>query len=200
MTAPSIATDLLAHNLNNAPDFLSQLKNMPISPLIGQSFMHELAREGDVLSAEVIIAAGGEVDLPDEEGRRPLHEAASSGRLDMIKLLLKHGAVMDAPIAPFGYTALYLAVQQGRYDIVRFLLERGARVNVQDVLSGEGLLHITASRGDMLMAGILIAAGVDVFAEDRRGQTARDHAGKKGRKDLEKVLLKVMQHHARAYS
>ncbi len=204
MTAPPI--DLLAHNFNvggsgfgvtpQQEDFITRLKNAPPSPLVGQSFMHELAREGDVLSAEVIIAAGGDVDLPDDEGRRPLHEAASSGRLEMIKLILKHGAILDAPIAPFGYTALYLAVQQSQYETVRFLIERGARVDVKDALSGEGLLHIAASRGDMQMTGILIAAGACVFAEDRKGQTPRDHAARKYRKDLEKVLLKVMQHHA----
>lgn len=199
MTAPSHETEVIAYNFNVATsDFISRLKNAPASPLVGQSFLHELAREGDVLSAEVIIAAGAETDLPDDEGRRPLHEAASSGRLDMVKLLLKHGALLDAPIAPFGYTALYLAVQQSRYETVRYLIERGALLNAKDALSGEGLLHIAAARGDMKMAGILIAAGADVFAEDRLGRTARDHAARKGHRELEAVLLKVMQHHARA--
>lgn len=207
MTAPSGSTDLLAHNLNTGissfdvttRDFFERLRNAPLSPLVGQSFLHELAREGDVLSAEVLIAAGAETDRPDDEGRRPLHEAAAAGRLEMAKLLLKHGAIMDAPIAPFGHTALYLAVQGSHYEMTRFLCEKGARLRVQDSLSGEGLLHIAAGRGDMRMAGILIAAGADVLAEDHRGQTARDHAARKGHMELEKTLLKVMQHHARAY-
>ena len=198
MTAPSITTDLIAYNFNiETSDFFAHLKNAPLSPLIGQSFMHELARDGDTLSAEVILQTGGHIDLPDDEGRRPLHEAAFFGKLEMVKLLVANGAVIDAPIHPFGYTALYLAIQQGRHDVARFLIENGARLSVIDHLSGQGLLHIAAARGDVLMTGLLVAAGIDVFAQDKRGQTARDYAAKAGERDLERILLKIMVHHAR---
>ena len=199
MTAPSIHTDLLAYNFNlggaqfSAP---SQNADSPF-PRLSQSLMHELAREGDVLSAEVILDAGGNIDLPDDEGRRPLHEAAYFGRADMVAFLLDAGALLDAPIHPFGHTALYFAVQQGHASIVRLLLERGARVSVADRLNGQGLLHMAAARGDMKLAGLLIAAGVDVFREDNRGQTARDYAARRNDTALERVLLKVMEHHAR---
>ncbi len=202
MTAPSIQTDLLAYNFNLGTSRFAQHALHPSDEekgffsAVGQSFMHELAREGDVLSAEVILDKGGAVDAPDEEGRRPLHEAAYFGRLDMVKFLLSAGAIMDAPIHPFGYTALWFAVQQGHHGITRYLLERGAHLGVADALNGQGLLHLAAARGDMIMTGMLIAAGVDVLAEDRRGQTARDYAARHNHTDLERVLLKVMEHHA----
>ncbi len=165
--------------------------------IVRQSFMHDLAREGDVLSAEVIFDADGALDLPDDLGRRPLHEAAFFGQIDMVKFLLDNGAQLDAPIHPFGHTALYLAVQQSRHDVVRCLIARGAQLTVADRLTGTGLLHIAASKGDTQMAGILIAAGIDVFQEDKKGVTARDTAAKTGHDDLAKTLLKVMEHHAR---
>ncbi|MBI1215700.1 MAG: hypothetical protein GC185_07775 [Alphaproteobacteria bacterium] len=199
MTAPSIHTDLLAYNFNlGGAQFTApgQKTDTPFQPL-SQSFMHELAREGDILSAEVIMDAGGNIDLPDEEGRRPLHEAAWFGRTEMVSFLLGSGALLDAPIHPFGYTALYFAVQRGHTDIVRLLIERGALLSVTDRLNGQGLLHLAALRGDMQMTGLLIAAGIDVFQEDRRGQTARDYAARQNNKSLEGVLLKVMEHHAR---
>lgn len=197
MTAPTIETDLITYNFNlETRDFMSQIQELPRSPLVGQSFLHELAREGDVLSAEVVFEAGGGIDIPDDEGRRPLHEAAAAGRLEMVAFLLERGAVLDAPIHPFGHTALWLSVLQDRYAVTRYLLERGARLSVEDRLSGQGLLHLAAGAGDTRMAGLLIAAGIDVFREDRRGQTARDYAARSGHKDLEKILLKVMQHQA----
>jgi ankyrin repeat protein len=202
MTAPAIQTDLLAYNFNlgttrfTAHIHRAESETFPFSA-IGQSFMHELAREGDVLSAEVVLDKGGAIDLPDEEGRRPLHEAAFFGRTDMVRFLLCSGAVLDAPVHPFGYTALWFAVSQGHMDVVRLLLEKGASVNAADALSGQGLLHLAASRGDMKMAGLLIAAGIDTLKEDRRGQTARDYAARGNNKALEAVLLKVMEHHAR---
>src|SRR6185503_5466599 len=99
----SAMTDALAYNFNfdiNAPE----------CPL-RHSFIHDLAREGDLLSAEVVFDVGGAIDQPNDEGRRPLHEAAFFGHLDMVRFLLEHGADINAPIHPFGHTALYLAVQ-----------------------------------------------------------------------------------------
>lgn len=196
MTAPSIQTDLLAYNFNLGPGLPPQETQMRF-PQVGQSFMHELAREGDILSAEMLLDQGGNIDLADEEGRRPLHEAAFFGQEEMVRFLLVNGAVMDAPINPFGYTALWFAVSQGHEQLAKCLIEKGARLSVADRLNGQGLLHIAAARGDMKMAGLLIAAGIDVLAEDRRGQTARDCAARHNHKQLESVLLKVMEHHAR---
>lgn len=197
MTTSSVMTDLLAYNFNlDAPTLSDVLGRFKPFHHIGQSFMHDLAREGDLLSAEVILLAGGEVDLPDDEGRRPLHEATFFGRLEMVKFLVHNGAVLDAPIHPFGYTALYYAVQQGHTDIVLWLVSQGARLDVSDRLTGQGLLHLAAVRGDMQLTGMLIAAGVDVFAEDSKGQTARDTAARYRHPQLERTLLKVMMHHA----
>lgn len=195
---PPVVTDLLAYNFNvNSSDFITQLSNPPPFYLVRQSFMHDLAREGDLLSAEAIFDAGGELDLPDDIGRRPLHEAAFFGQLDMVKFFLVNGALLDAPIHPFGHTALYLAVQQSRYDVVRYLIKCGARLNVEDSLLGTGLLHIAAKKGDLQMTGILIAAGINVFQADKKGMTARDVAARNQHACLERTLLKVMEHHAK---
>jgi ankyrin repeat protein len=196
---PSVMTDSPAFNCNlNTSDFINQL-NTPPSPfdLVRHSFMHDLAREGDLLSAEVIFDAGSAIDLPNDEGRRPLHEAAFFGHIDMVRFFVANGAVIDAPVHPFGHTALYLAVQQGRYDIVAYLIGKGARLGVADKLLGTGLLHIAAAKNDMTMTGMLIAAGIDVFHEDKKGRTARDIAANHGFHALEKTLLHVMAHHAR---
>ncbi len=197
MTASSIKTDLLSADFTlEISDFITRLKRTTSRPLTGESLMHELARTGDVLTAETISAFGSEVDLPDEEGRRPLHEAAFFGHADMVDFLIKAGARIDMPIAPFGHTALYDAVHQGHHGIAKTLIQCGANMYVQDRLTGFGLLHLAAARGDMEMCGLLIAAGVDVLAEDKKGMTARDHAARHRHAILENTLLKVMEHHA----
>lgn len=201
MAAASQTTDLIAFNFNlDQTDFFARFRKRGAADapdLVGQTFMHELARDGDILSAEVMLNAGARIDAPDDEGRRPLHEAATAGQSDMVRFLLTQGALLDAPIHPFGVTALYLAVEQGHAGIAQDLIEKGANISVTHRLTGQGLLHLAAARGDMKLAGLLIAAGIDVLAEDRRGQTARDLASRGNHKALESVLLKVMQHHAR---
>lgn len=182
-----VMTELLAHNFN--------LDTLDLGTR--HSFMHDLAREGDLLSAEVIFEAGSDIDSPNDEGRRPLHEAAFFGHIDMVSFLLANGADIHAPVQPFGYTALYLAAQQSHYDIVAYLIKKGAKLNVKDTLLGTGLLHIAAAKNDLRLAGILIAAGIDVFHENKKGQTARDIAGSKGHHDIERTLMKVMEHHAK---
>jgi ankyrin repeat protein len=195
MTALTATTDLMAYNFNlETTDFLSPLNAL----LIGQTFLHELAREGDILTAEIVLGEEkADINLPDDQGRHPLHEAALFGRTEMAGFLLDSGAEIDAPIHPFGQTALYLAVERGHMDVVRLLIERGSSLKVEDTLLGHGLLHLAASRGDMRMTGLLIASGIDVFREDKKGMTPRDHAARAGHRELEKSLTKVMVHQAR---
>ena len=150
-----------------------------------------------MLTAEIIISNGADPNTPDAQGRRPLHEAAFFGHADMVDCLLAHDAFIDAPAPPFGHTALYMAVERGHHDIARLLLKKGAWAGVTDALSGQGLLHMAAAKGDTQLAGLLVAAGVSVFHEDRKGCTARDYAVRYNHCDLDRVLLKLMEHHAR---
>jgi len=197
----TVTTELKAYNFNFDDFILSSLPPLALnSRAAGQSFMHDLAREGDVLSAEVMFESGTPIDIPNDIGRHPLHEAAAFGQMEMVKFLLDCGAEADAPVQPLGHTALYLAVEGSWHDIARHLIKHGASLAVTDALLGTGLLHAAAAKGDMLMAGILIAAGADIFHADKKGMTARDTAERHGHKNLSHTLLKVMEHHARHHA
>ena len=74
-------------------------------------------------------------------GGAPLANAAAVGRLDIVQLLLEHGADPNLPeeqIAPRG-KALYNAVFNGHYEIAKLLLEHGAFPNPPVESSGEAL-------------------------------------------------------------
>ena len=58
----------------------------------------------------------------------PLRNAAGGGHLEIVKLLLQHGAdpnLREEGMAPHGH-ALYSAVYNGHFEIARLLLEHGA--------------------------------------------------------------------------
>ena len=58
-------------------------------------------------------------------GYSALHVASTANLLPAVRLLLDHGAVVDARDAT-GSTALLVAVEGGYADVVTLLLERGA--------------------------------------------------------------------------
>jgi len=161
-----------------------------------KNYIHSLARSGDVLKMEMAIDGAADINCADELGKFPIHEAVYSNNIDMVKLLLDNGANIDEAIKPFGHTPLYIAVKCGNHEIAKYLLEKCAKIYVTDKLSGRSLLHIAAKNNDEKMAGILISAGINALLCDKQEMTARDIAAKNNNKELEKILLNVMQHHA----
>jgi ankyrin repeat protein len=63
----------------------------------------------------------------------PLRVAAMKGHLDIVKLLLEQGAIVDAS-GQTGRTALHWAALKGHRDILKLLLEYDAGIDVQDEL------------------------------------------------------------------
>ncbi|KAJ7874014.1 ankyrin repeat domain-containing protein [Mycena olivaceomarginata] len=64
------------------------------------------------------------------EGNRVLHDVSIAGEIEVVKMLLKKGANLNAPGGEYG-TALQAASQQGKLEIVQLLLRKGADKNIQ---------------------------------------------------------------------
>lgn len=90
----------------------------------------------------------------------PLQNAAATGRMEIVQLLLEHGADPNLPeehIAPRG-RGLYSAVYSGHYEIARLLLEKGANPN-QPVESSADALSIAMMNKDQKMVDLLRSYG-----------------------------------------
>lgn len=107
----------------------------------------------------------------------PLKNGASGGHLEIVKLLLSHGAdpnLREEGIAPQGH-ALYAAAANGHHEIARLLLEHGAFPN-PEVESSADALSRAISNEDQPMIDLLCSygasRGVHLLAHDGDLQTA----------------------------
>jgi ankyrin repeat protein len=61
---------------------------------------------------------------PDGRGDQPIHHAARNGDTEIVRLLIEHGADVNATNTR-GHTVLYCAGAHGHLDTVRLLLNEG---------------------------------------------------------------------------
>ena len=88
---------------------------------------------------------------------------ACMGHLDIVKLLLDHGADVNLHGGRYG-NALQAAVYKGSLDIVTLLLDHGADVNVQGGYYGNAL-QAAASGGTLEIVKLLLERGADVTVQ-----------------------------------
>ena len=118
-----------------------------------------------------------------------LHRAAGSGRLEVVKLLLKAGADKDAAQKD-GMTALNKAACYGHSEVVKVLLEARADKDAANHF-GTTALHLAASYGHSEVVKLLLQSGAAKDAADRGGMTALHMAAGFGRSEVVKWLLQA---------
>jgi uncharacterized protein len=106
---PAVVRSLLAHTKE------------PLAPLLKEALKRHYVEIVDAL-----LQAGADVNVRDEAGFTPLHDAALAGNAGAVRLLLDHGANINIGDKDSGATALYMAATMGREDVVNLLLEKGA--------------------------------------------------------------------------
>lgn len=68
----------------------------------------------------------------DEKRNRPIHAAALIGDVELIKLLLKHGANVNDDRNKIFFTPLHFAASKGHIEAIKYLVENGADIDAND--------------------------------------------------------------------
>ena len=118
--------------------------------------------------------------------RMPLHWATRKYRADIVRILLDHGADVNAE-GSFGDTALHVASDRGFDNLVSLFLERHANPNAQNK-QGLTPLHMAAEKGCVACAEFLLHSGSDSRVPDEHGNPALFYAVGAGNIDIARLL------------
>uniref|UniRef100_A0A8C3T9X9 Cyclin dependent kinase inhibitor 2D n=2 Tax=Chelydra serpentina TaxID=8475 RepID=A0A8C3T9X9_CHESE len=75
---------------------------------------------GNTFVAEELLKQGASPNIQDEAGRAPAHDAARTGFLDTLRVLVEHGADVNVPDGA-GALPVHVAVREGHTEVVRYL-------------------------------------------------------------------------------
>lgn len=155
----------------------------------------------DVDRIQQLLDRGADVNVcKDDGGWTPLHSAVQLGRLDIVDLLLRHGAD-HRRTKKNGATPFIIAGIRGDVRLLRRFLSAGANVNECD-LNGFTAFMEAAEYGRVEALRFLFDKGADVnlrreTTEDKRrlkkgGATALMSAAEKGHTEALSILLNDM--------
>jgi len=164
----------------------------------------DAAKRSDIEGVEVALHAGAQVDHLDEDGWRPLVWAALNGALDVMALLLRHGAspslegagsehlerllverrghevsaVLDA--AREDNRLLLEAAQAGDWAEAQKLLQGFGNASTRDERTLQTPLMWASRQGSLSAMKLLLQARASLERRDDQGRTALHHAVEAG--------------------
>jgi len=149
----------------------------------------DAAMAGDQVRANALLQQKVNVNAPAGDGMTPLHWAAFRDDLAMLKLLLRHGANVNASTREGGITPLFLACGNGDPALVEALMKAGADGNSANA-NGTTVLMQAAFAGNPAAVEVLLEHGARVNTrEAAHGQTALMFAAASNRPDVVRLLI-----------
>ncbi|KAJ8600625.1 hypothetical protein CTAYLR_008984 [Chrysophaeum taylorii] len=134
------------------------------------------------------VNEGGKRDL---DGATPLAMAAKNGHVDCVRLLLSHGAEVDAATSDTGATPLLAACHTGKFDCAQLLVSAGADVERRTTDDGSTPLLVAAQNGRTDCVRLLLEMGAFANSPRNDGATPLLMAAKNGHLPCVKLLLPV---------
>ncbi|XP_040858302.1 ankyrin repeat and SOCS box protein 10 isoform X3 [Ochotona curzoniae] len=167
----------------------------------GRTALHEACAAGHTACVHVLLVAGADPNIPDQDGKRPLHLCQGAGTVECAELLLKFGARVDGRSEEEDETPLHVAARLGRVEMADLLLRRGA---CPDARNAEGWTPLLAacdarcrSPADaevtstccLQLCRLLLSAGADADAADQDKQRPLHLACRRGHAAVVELLL-----------
>uniref|UniRef100_A0A914WY43 Ankyrin repeat domain-containing protein 50 n=1 Tax=Plectus sambesii TaxID=2011161 RepID=A0A914WY43_9BILA len=151
--------------------------------------LHHAAFEGRPIACALLCDRNAQtVYATDREGRHPLIIAAEEGKVDVVRVLLDHGAPIEQQTLE-GHSALRLAAVAGQGAVIRLLVEHGANLEARD-LDGNTALYALVLERQIEMAECLLSLGALTNATDIHGRSPLHVAAWQNDKPAVALLLR----------
>ncbi|KAL3976519.1 BTB/POZ domain-containing adapter for CUL3-mediated RhoA degradation protein [Sarotherodon galilaeus] len=155
----------------------------------GDTLLHYAARHGHLDIVKYLIKGVGlDVEVYNNDYKRPLHEAASMSHKDCVSYMLQEGAKVDS-LKKADWTPLMMACTRRNLDVIQELLCHGADPALRNK-DGWNSFHIACREGDPVVIQHLLLVAPDVWrTESRTRRTPLHTAAMHGCEEVVKILL-----------
>ncbi|RDD41198.1 Transient receptor potential cation channel subfamily A member 1 [Trichoplax sp. H2] len=169
--------------------------------LTGATALHMAVRYSNKDTVEAIFSAAKilrkpfDIDITDNEGTTPLHQAVLHGKLEICKLLLQRGALITST-ALDGSTPLHVAANKGNSEIMELLLETASYTDASSQIliescdkDGNTPLHLAVQSGIKRTVEICIEYSADINAVKENLSSPLHIAALYGYMDIVELLV-----------
>ena len=167
----------------------SRYQRLIYPPQPRESYLHYAALLGfHHLITFLVVECSQDVNATDSDyNQTPLHVSLRSGHVEFARVLVDHGANMNARDSHKS-TPLHLASEGGHVEFARELIELGADINARDDQRSTPL-HLASKGGYVEFAWMLVGLGANVNAQDSRKSTPLHLASEGGHVEFAREFI-----------
>jgi len=141
------------------------------------------------LVKQLITTHAPDVNAEYGAGLSPLYAASLNGQVDSARVLLDHGADVNAKATGYSnLTPFHCAVYEGHLELTQFFLGQGANLNVRASIQ-DTPLYSALDQGHPEIARILLDHGADPNVKGQGDSTPYQVATRRGYHDIAQLLL-----------
>lgn len=155
---------------------------------LGEGLVKAIAND-DLAEMASLLESGADPNAQSTTGRPALYLATFRGSAEAVKLLIDHGA--DVQAETVDGAILVKAAVEGHREIVEMLLDAGADINStgRDFTPDDPALYAAADHGYLDIAELLVERGADVNQLNQNGGTPLMVAASQGQPEIVTLLL-----------
>ena len=155
-----------------------------------QSSPGNAAGKGHEETVRVLIDEGANLKAINVRGQAPLHLAAMTDNVEVVRMLIDGGADVDVAEPGNKLRPLHNAAENGCPHVCEFLLKHGADMDVQTA-RGDTALHLAAANGHADIVSLLLSFHANHATCNNAGVTAEQIAAARGHN---RIVIMIQQH------